>query len=41
MPIKITYLTCEIKDGELITLTDIYNLDNSLEMALYGTGTLF
>lgn len=40
MPIKITYLTCEIKDGELITLTDIYNLDNSLQMALYGTDTL-
>jgi murein L,D-transpeptidase YcbB/YkuD len=37
MPIKITYLTCEIKDGELISLTDIYNLDNSLEMAFYGT----
>ncbi|WP_419701557.1 L,D-transpeptidase family protein [Mucilaginibacter sp. NFX135] len=34
--IKITYLTCEIKEGEYITYNDIYNLDQSLEMALYG-----
>jgi len=34
--IKITYLTCEIKEGEYITYNDIYNLDKSLEMALYG-----
>ncbi|HVV54968.1 MAG TPA: L,D-transpeptidase family protein [Mucilaginibacter sp.] len=36
VPIKITYLTCEMKQGTLITYKDIYNLDNSLEMALYN-----
>ena len=34
--IKITYLTCEVKEGEYITYDDIYNLDKNLEMALYG-----
>ena len=33
--IKITYLTCEVKEGEYITYDDIYNLDKNLEMALY------
>lgn len=34
--VHITYLTCEIKEGEMITYEDIYNLDKSLEMALYN-----
>ena len=37
LPIKITYLTCELKQGLVITYKDIYNLDKSLEMALYNT----
>ncbi|MFA6248380.1 MAG: L,D-transpeptidase family protein [Mucilaginibacter sp.] len=36
VPINITYLTCEMKEGELIIYKDIYNLDKSLEMALYN-----
>ena len=35
--IKITYLTCEVKEGLLIKYKDLYNLDRSLEMALYNT----
>ncbi|MBK0379615.1 L,D-transpeptidase family protein [Mucilaginibacter sp. SD-g] len=35
--IKITYLTCMIKDGELQDFGDPYQLDHSLEMAMYGT----
>jgi len=34
--INITYLTCEVKDGELITYKDIYDLDKGLEMEMYG-----
>ncbi len=34
--IKITYLTCEVKEGVYITYPDIYELDKNLEMALYG-----
>lgn len=34
--IKITYLTCEMQKGALIDYSDIYNLDKSLEMALYN-----
>lgn len=37
VPIKITYLTCIVKKGEVITFKDIYNLDKSLEMTLYNT----
>jgi murein L,D-transpeptidase YcbB/YkuD len=37
VPVKITYLTCIIKKGDVITFKDIYNLDKSLEMALYNT----
>lgn len=37
VPIKITYLTCEVKQGLVITYKDIYDLDKSLEMALYNT----
>jgi murein L,D-transpeptidase YcbB/YkuD len=36
VPIKITYLTCEVKEGVLIQYKDLYNLDKSLEMALYN-----
>jgi len=36
VPIKITYITCLMKDGVLITYDDIYNLDTRLEMALYN-----
>lgn len=36
VPIKITYLTCEVLDGKYITYQDIYNLDKSLEVALFG-----
>ncbi len=35
VPIKITYLTCEMQQGILITYPDIYKLDRGLEMALY------
>lgn len=41
VPIKITYLTCEVKEGLLITYPDIYNLDKGLEMSLYGSGQIF
>lgn len=36
LPIKITYITCQIIDGELVSYDDIYKLDRSLEMALYN-----
>jgi len=36
VPIKITYLTCEMKSGVLVTYKDIYDLDKRLEMALYN-----
>jgi murein L,D-transpeptidase YcbB/YkuD len=36
MPIKITYLTCEVDKGLITTYKDVYDLDKSLEMALYG-----
>jgi len=39
VPLKITYLTCEVSNGELIRFEDIYNLDESLEMAIYGKNT--
>jgi len=37
IPIQITYLTCEMKEGILVTYKDLYNMDERLEMALYGT----
>jgi hypothetical protein len=40
VPIKIIYVTCEMKDGTLVMYKDIYNLDKSLEMALYNTGQM-
>jgi murein L,D-transpeptidase YcbB/YkuD len=36
VPIKITYITCEMKDGVLITYDDIYHKDLQLEKALYN-----
>jgi len=36
VPIKITYLTGEMRNGVFTTYKDIYNLDKSLEMALYN-----
>jgi len=36
IPIIITYLTCEVKEGVMITYKDIYKKDKNLELALYG-----
>jgi len=36
VPIKVTYLTCEMKKGVLITYKDLYHLDKGMEMALYN-----
>ena len=36
VPISITYITCEVQNGKLVTYKDIYNLDKRLEMALYN-----
>lgn len=38
IPIKVTYLTCEVNEGILTNYKDIYKLDKSLEMALYNNG---
>lgn len=35
IPIRVTYLTCLVVDGGLVTYKDIYRLDNSLEQAFY------
>jgi murein L,D-transpeptidase YcbB/YkuD len=35
LPIQITYITCEIVHGIIITYKDIYRLDKQLEKALY------
>ena len=35
LPVIVTYYTCEIKDGLLVTYKDIDHLDASLEKALY------
>jgi murein L,D-transpeptidase YcbB/YkuD len=35
VPVKITYLTYLMKDGELVTYKDIYGLDAALERALF------
>ena len=41
VPLIITYITCEMKNGVLVTYKDIYNLDKGLEMAMYNVpGTL-
>ncbi|MES2108318.1 MAG: L,D-transpeptidase family protein [Bacteroidota bacterium] len=36
VPLKITYLTCEVNEGQYVTYPDVYQLDDSLEAALYG-----
>jgi murein L,D-transpeptidase YcbB/YkuD len=35
VPIKITYITCEIVEGIITTYKDVYQLDKQLEKALY------
>lgn len=41
IPIKITYLTCEVTEGSVIIYKDIYGLDKRLEMALYNEPQTF
>lgn len=36
VPIKITYITCAIKGGELVRFKDVYRLDKLLENKLYN-----
>lgn len=36
VPVKITYLTCEIQEGLPVFYKDIYHLDETLENQLYG-----
>ena len=36
VPIKVTYLTCEVQNGTVVVYKDIYGLDKRLEMALYN-----
>ncbi|HZY38372.1 MAG TPA: L,D-transpeptidase family protein [Mucilaginibacter sp.] len=36
IPIKVTYITCEMQKGTLVTYKDIYDLDKRLEMVLYN-----
>jgi len=36
VPIKVTYLTCEVQNGAMVVYKDIYDLDKRLEMALYN-----
>lgn len=40
VPIKITYLTCQVRSNVLMVYKDIYKLDDSLELALYHTNQL-
>ncbi|MCQ6959181.1 L,D-transpeptidase family protein [Mucilaginibacter aquariorum] len=35
VPVKVVYLTCESEGGKLTTYKDIYNLDKSLELAMF------
>jgi murein L,D-transpeptidase YcbB/YkuD len=39
IPVKLTYITCEINGGILINYKDIYSLNNGLAMALYHVAT--
>jgi len=41
VPIKITYLTCIVKEGVVIDYKDIYDLDNRLEMIFYNATQQF
>lgn len=36
LPIKITYITCQAKDGQLLRYKDVYHLDKVLENKLYN-----
>lgn len=38
VPIKVTYLTCEIGELGIVEYDDIYQKDKALEMAFYGPG---
>jgi murein L,D-transpeptidase YcbB/YkuD len=40
IPLKITYLTCEIGEYGIVEYNDIYNKDQALESALYGAEEL-
>jgi murein L,D-transpeptidase YcbB/YkuD len=40
VPLKITYITCEVRSGVVINYPDLYNKDKQLEMALYNTNQL-
>ncbi|HVW98229.1 MAG TPA: L,D-transpeptidase family protein [Mucilaginibacter sp.] len=35
IPVRVTYVTCQMREGELIKYPDIYNKDPKLEEALY------
>jgi murein L,D-transpeptidase YcbB/YkuD len=37
IPLKLTYITCEIKGGVLISYNDVYGLDRGLTQTLYKT----
>lgn len=36
VPIRVTYLTCSIEEGQLVRYKDIYQLDRKLEASLYN-----
>ena len=36
MPVKVIYLTCEIRNGMITNYSDLYDLDKQLEKALYA-----
>ena len=36
VPLQVTYLTCEIKDGTLVSYPDVYDLDPALIASLYN-----
>lgn len=38
VPLKVTYLTCEMSEEGIVEYDDIYKRDAALELALYGTG---
>lgn len=40
VPLKITYITCEVRSGVVINYPDLYNKDKQLEMAIYNTNQL-
>lgn len=35
VPVSLTYLTCEIKNGQLVTYQDVFHADQKLKKALY------